>query len=127
MLAADIVADENTNPAAISRTVRYRALFRIETMTNLVGLLEHSDGDRSQFDERRVGLDHFALHVRERSDLDEWVYPFDQLGIPYSGIKSVDYAGIVTFRDPDNIQLEICWPNPEFWNRRFTTVVTETH
>jgi glyoxylase I family protein len=112
VFVADIVADEKTNPAATSRRVRYRALFNIDTMTNVVGLLEHSDGDRSHFDERRVGLDHFALHVLERSDLDEWVSHLDQLGIPHSGIKSVDYADVITFREPDHIQLEICWhPN----------------
>jgi len=125
VFVADIVADEKTNPAAASRPVRYRALFQIETMTNVVGLLEHSDGDHSQFDERRVGLDHFGLHVLDRSDLNDWVSHLDQLGIPHSGIKSVEYADIITFRDPDNIQLEICWPNPEFWTRRFTSVITD--
>jgi glyoxylase I family protein len=72
-------------------------------------------------------LDHFALHVPERSDLDEWVYYLDQLDIPQPEVKSVDYADVVTFRDPDNIQLEICWPNVEFWTRRFTTVFAGTH
>jgi glyoxylase I family protein len=126
VFTADIVANEKTNPAATSRPVRYRALVHTETMTNVVGLMEYSDGDHSHFDERRVGLDHFALHVPERSNLDEWVSHLDQLGIPHSGIKSVDYADIITFRDPDNIQLEICWPNPEFWTRRFATVITDT-
>ncbi len=126
VFVADVVADEKTNLAATSRPVRYRALFQIDTMTNVVGLIEHSDADHSHFDERRVGLDHFALHVLERHDLDEWVSHLDQLGILHSGIKSVDYADVITFRDPDNIQLEICWPNVEFWTRRFTSVVTNT-
>lgn len=73
VFVADVVADEKTNLAATSRPVRYRALFRIDTMTNVVGLIEHSDADHSHFDERRVGLDHFALHVLERHDLEEWV------------------------------------------------------
>jgi len=127
VFVADIVADEKTNPPTTSGSLRYRALFHLAKMTNIVGLIEHSDGDPSYFDERRAGLDHFALHVPERHDLDEWVRHLDQLGILHSGIKSVDYADIITFRDPDNIQLEICWPNPEFWTRRFTTVITDAH
>lgn len=47
MFVADVVADEKTNLAATSRPVRYRALFQIDTMTNVVGLIEHSDADHS--------------------------------------------------------------------------------
>ena len=62
------------------------------------------DGDR--FDEKRVGLDHFALNVASRAEMDEWAAKLDELGIPHSGIKDVDYGAVITFRDPDNIQAE---------------------
>jgi glyoxylase I family protein len=125
VFAAVVVADETTTPPATSRPLRYRGLFHLDTMTNLVGFIERPDGDHSPFDERRTGLDHLALHVPERSDLDEWVSHLDQLGIAHSEIKSYDYADAVTFRDPDNIQLEVFWPNIEFWTRRVTSALTD--
>jgi glyoxylase I family protein len=125
VFAAVVVADEHTTPAATSRPLRYRGLFVIETMTNLVGLVERSDGDHSPFDERRIGLDHLALHVPQRSDLEAWVRHLDALGIAHSKIKSVGYADVVTFRDPDNIQLEVFWPNIEFWTRQLTSTLTD--
>jgi glyoxylase I family protein len=124
VFSAVVVADERTTPAATSRPLRYRGLFHIETMTNLVGLVQRPEGDHSPFDERRIGLDHLALHVPERPDLEAWVRHLDQLGVAHSDIKSVDYADAVTFRDPDNIQLEVFWPNIEFWTRRLTSALT---
>jgi glyoxylase I family protein len=126
VFAAVVVADETTTAPATFRPLRYRGMFVMETMTQLVGLVERSDGDLSPFDERRIGLDHLALHVPERSDLETWVRHLDKLGIAHSAIKSVDYADAVTFRDPDNIQLEVFWPNTEFWTRRLTSALTDS-
>jgi catechol-2,3-dioxygenase len=125
VFAAVVVADEKTTPPATPRPLRYRGLFVVETMTQLVGLVERSDGEHSPFDERRIGLDHLALHVPERSDLEDWVRHLDELGIAHSEIKSVDYADAVTFRDPDNIQLEVFWPNTEFWTRQLTSALAD--
>lgn len=109
------VGDETTCPPATSKPLRYRSLFDLRSMAYVVGLIEHPDGERERFDERRTGLDHFAVHVAERDDLSAWVARLDALGIEHSGIKSFDYEDAVTFRDPDNIQLEVCWPNVSFW------------
>ena len=40
--------------------------------------------------------------------------PPDELGIPHSGVKELDYTpnAMLTFRDPDNIQLEFLWRAP---------------
>lgn len=69
--------------------------------------------DRSSegFDELSIGLDHLELLVRARKDLAEWCERLDDLGIAHSGIKEPTYsnAAMVTFRDPDNIQLEFYW------------------
>ena len=61
------------------------------------------------FDERRAGLDHVALGVAGRAALDAWVGRFDALGVPHSGIKTGTTPGswLVTFRDPDGLQLEV--------------------
>ncbi|MGI8763961.1 MAG: hypothetical protein ACR2LO_08140 [Ilumatobacteraceae bacterium] len=40
--------------------------------------------------------------------------PPDELGIPHSDVKELDYTpnAMLTFRDPDNIQLEFVWRAP---------------
>ena len=87
-------------------------------MSYVVGLIEHPDGRGERFDERRPGLDHFGLHVPEASDLDGWAEHLTSLGVSHSGIKSVAYGSAITFRDPDNIQLELHLPNLSFWRQR---------
>jgi glyoxylase I family protein len=79
----------------------------------VLSLVSHSGGRIEKFDERRVGLDHLEFLVDNRRDLDGWVAHFNQLGVSHSGIKEPHYsrAAILTFRDPDNIQLELYWPN----------------
>ena len=55
------------------------------------------------------GLDHLEIVVPDHQELSRWVGHLDALGVPHSGIKAPDYstAAMVTFRDPDNIQLEL--------------------
>lgn len=64
--------------------------------------------DHSRFDERIVGLDHLEFVVANLTQLQAWAHHLDRLGIPHSGVKLPEYASsaILTFRDPDNIQLE---------------------
>ena len=47
--------------------------------------------------------------VEQREELDEWVERLEVLGIDHSGIKDLGDVAMVTFRDPDNIQLEFFW------------------
>ena len=72
-----------------------------------IGLIEHSDRIRDQFDERVVGLDHFALRVADRPALEAWVQHLDALGVRHSGIQEENGGPLLGFRDPDNIQLEL--------------------
>jgi glyoxylase I family protein len=58
----------------------------------------------------RTGLDHVALNVATRKDLEAWTACLDELGIKHSGIregKEPFAFATVVFRDPDNIQLEL--------------------
>ena len=75
-------------------------------------LVEYRDRPREAFSEFRPGLDHLEFLVARRADLDEWADRLDALGIPHSGIKEPYYTrnAMLTFRDPDNIQLEFFWP-----------------
>jgi glyoxylase I family protein len=78
-----------------------------------VCLVNHRSG-QAVFDEFRIGLDHLEFLVAHRDDLDNWVTRLDELGIPHSGVKEPSYTAnaMLTFRDPDNIQLEFFWQAP---------------
>ena len=93
--------------------MRYIALVDSESqlVLCLVGHQEHS-GDR--FSEFHMGLDHLEFLVDRREDLDEWAKRLTQLGISHSGVKEPEYTqnAMLTFRDPDNIQLEFFWRSP---------------
>ncbi len=64
--------------------------------------------------EVRAGLDHLEFVVARRSDLDSWASRLDELGVRHSGVKQPSYTAnaMLTFRDPDNIQLEFFWRAP---------------
>ena len=62
------------------------------------------------FDERRPGLDHIAFGVASRAELEGWAARLDELGIAHGGIKDAGYGSGLSFRDPDNIALEVFAP-----------------
>ncbi|WP_333894240.1 VOC family protein [Mycolicibacterium gadium] len=76
----------------------------------VIGLHTNTGNDGRAFDEARTGLDHVALNVASRDELESWTARLDELGIEHSGIRSGDQPfpfSTVVFRDPDNIQLEL--------------------
>jgi glyoxylase I family protein len=93
--------------------LRYIALMepKSQFVLCLVGHREHS-GER--FNEFRTGLDHLEFLVDRKDDLDEWEQRLNRLQIPNSGVKQPDHTqnAMLTFRDPDNIQLEFFWRAP---------------
>jgi catechol 2,3-dioxygenase-like lactoylglutathione lyase family enzyme len=82
-----------------------------ELMLCLVG---HAANPGEPFSEFQAGLDHLEFLVDRRDDLQEWADRLDELGIPHSDVKELDYTAnaMLTFRDPDNIQLEFFWRVP---------------
>jgi glyoxylase I family protein len=52
-----------------------------------IGFMSHSNPITDRFDERAVGLDHFALRVPDRAALEAWAKHLDDLGIGHSGIQ----------------------------------------
>jgi glyoxylase I family protein len=72
-----------------------------------IGFMSHANPASDRFDERAVGLDHFALRVADRATLDAWVGRFDDLGVEHSGVQEEQAGPVVVFRDPDNIQFEL--------------------
>jgi len=75
-----------------------------------VGLHHHDGNSGRPFDETQTGLDHIAMNVPGRADLDAWAAWLDSQGVPHSGVNDTDdpipYSTLI-FRDPDNIQLEL--------------------
>jgi catechol 2,3-dioxygenase-like lactoylglutathione lyase family enzyme len=80
----------------------------------ILGLVGHAANSGAAFDETTTGLDHLEFLVDQREDLDEWASRLDELGIAHSGIKDLEHTPnrMLTFRDPDNIQLEFLWRAP---------------
>jgi glyoxylase I family protein len=62
------------------------------------------------FDERSPGLDHVSFGVARRSELEEWEARLDELGVVHGGIVDASYGSGLSFRDPDNIALELFAP-----------------
>jgi glyoxylase I family protein len=73
-----------------------------------IGLIQHEVQGSSVFDERNVGLDHLEFIVPEVEDVYKWANRLDELGVAHSGVMEFEHTTgvMVTFRDPDNIQLE---------------------
>lgn len=79
----------------------------------VLGVNKHNDPDaEAAFSERRTGLDHLAFQTAGREQLDAWVSQFDEHGVEHSDVKpgAVPGSFLVTFRDPDGIQLEVFAP-----------------
>lgn len=72
-------------------------------------LTQHDAGSGERFDECRTGMDHVAFAVPSSVDLHEFAERFEEMGIEHSAVKPTvsGAGGIITLRDPDNIQLEV--------------------
>jgi len=102
VLGAEPVLDEDTGPF---RHIVY------SVGGTLLGLHGFPDlATTEAFDERRPGLDHIAFGVPSRGDLEAWASRLDELGIAHGEIKDAGYGSGLSFRDPDNIALEIFAP-----------------
>lgn len=76
----------------------------------ILGLHQHVSGTGGTFDERRPGLDHLALGVPSRADLEAWQHRLADLGVAYTPAADTGRGGLVVcFRDPDRMALELFW------------------
>ncbi len=86
------------------RRIRLRSPSRRFGLT----LTVHNERSDVRFDERHTGMDHVAFFVGDVSDVEVLMMRFRRLGIEQSGVKVSDNGiASMTFRDPDNIQLEV--------------------
>lgn len=88
------------------------AVALLEPVSKLViAFTQHLHGDPDEFSAKRAGLDHLALYVATRGDLDAWGVRLEELGIAHDGVQDRPggRAAGLTFRDPDGIVLEFFW------------------
>ena len=102
VLGVGPVLDEDTGP--------FRHIV-FQLGTTLLGLHGFPDlATTEPFNERRPGLDHIAFGCASRSELVEWAARLDELGIAHGEIVDAGYGSGLSFRDPDNIALELFAP-----------------
>jgi catechol 2,3-dioxygenase-like lactoylglutathione lyase family enzyme len=102
-----------TTPPSADGLMRYVCL-REPDSEFVLCLVGHAGNPGDEFDEHRTGLDHLEFVVAEREDLAAWAARLDEMGVVRSGVKELNYTAnsMLTFRDPDNIQLEFFWRAP---------------
>jgi glyoxylase I family protein len=88
----------------------YHIVFAIPGGT-VLALHDHGATDENdRFSEYRVGLDHVSFGVTGRAELAAWEQRLNDLGIEHGGIVDARFGSGISFRDPDNIALEIFSP-----------------
>jgi catechol 2,3-dioxygenase-like lactoylglutathione lyase family enzyme len=100
---AEHAEDEHPTPGVFARVVNVMH----PTAGVVIGLIRHKSGKDEEFSEFRVGLDHLALTVETRDELEKWAEHLDLWGVQHSAISDQPYGSVLVFRDPDNIQLEL--------------------
>lgn len=66
----------------------------------------------ASFDSTATGLDHVSFALESVQELDRAVAALSEAGIPHGEVKRLDRSGIaiVSFQDPDDINLELTAP-----------------
>ena len=102
VLGVTPVLDEDTGP------FRHIVYALGNTLFGLHGFPDLTSKD--PFDERKPGLDHVSFGCASRAELTEWAARLDALGVAHGEIKDAGYGSGLSFRDPDNIALELFAP-----------------
>jgi len=93
-----------------------------DARTLAIVLHRHEGNGQERFAETRTGLDHLGLMVADRQELERWQDHLVEHGVQRSAeadrpltqapIADEPYGSVLTFRDPDNIALELFSPPP---------------
>jgi glyoxylase I family protein len=102
VLGAGPILDEDTGP------FRHIVYLLGNTMLGLHGFPDMVSTER--FNERRPGLDHISFGCANRGELEKWAARLDELGVAHGEIVDAGYGSGLSFRDPDNIALELFAP-----------------
>ena len=90
----------------------FRAIAILEPASRLVlAFTQHKTAD-GPFRPQRVGLDHLSFRAADKAAIDGWIAKLDELGVAHDGIDDQEFQWAITFRDPDDIALEIIARKP---------------
>ena len=81
-----------------------------------VFVIKHEQTEADDFfSEFRVGLDHLAFRASSEEWLEAMAAKLIASGVDTNGVEVFGHTGnkYITFRDPDNIQLEFWLPKPD--------------
>jgi len=70
------------------------------------------DADSRPFSPLRTGLDHLALQLAAREDIDQWITHLDAIGVEHETLlETAEPAphALVLVRDPDGIPIGLFW------------------
>jgi glyoxylase I family protein len=70
---------------------------------------------QDRFNENRVGLDHISFAVENLAEMDRAKALLDERGIEHGTVNDLGEGVaiyVMSFRDPDNVQLELTAPYP---------------
>jgi glyoxylase I family protein len=76
----------------------------------MLGVRQYRAHRADRFSEFRTGLDHVAIGVPTRAELDAWQERLEERGVVFSPIADTPIGSVIVFRDPDGIQLELWLP-----------------
>jgi glyoxylase I family protein len=76
----------------------------------VIGVRQYLDRPDGEFDEHRTGLDHFALAVSSRAELEAWEGELRDRGIAFTPATETPIGTVLVLRDPDNVQIELWLP-----------------
>ena len=99
-----------TKPDKLDDSGSYRAAVWVLRGGTIVALHQFKDPRTRTFDELLPGLDHVAFGCTDRDELTAWAARLDALGIEHGDICDEPYGSGLSFRDPDNIALELVAP-----------------
>jgi glyoxylase I family protein len=84
------------------------------TETIAIEFQQHDANGGEAFNPLRTGFDHMGLAVDSRDELVEWQAHFESLGVVHTPVVDREYGSVLTFKDPDRIQFELFYLDPEF-------------
>lgn len=76
----------------------------------VIGVRQYRAHPADRFSEFRTGLDHLAIGVPTRAELEAWQARLEERDIVFSPIAETPIGSVIVFRDPDGIQLEFWLP-----------------
>lgn len=102
-------SDETGQPGVLEDREKLFGGCIFQVGDQLLGLRPVGESGDS-FDSARVGLDHVSLQVGSADDLEAAAARLDEAGVEHGDVTPLDGMSILSFQDPDDINLELVAP-----------------